>query len=463
MKVLRATFFLAALVPCSLAACSGEDGSSSSSGSADVAFHGEVRPFAGVDLDTGMQPPLSPVQVSLAFAIDGALTVDAAAVTTGAADAPGVVAKPGSGTQKLAGKLRADAKIKIDLSPAKYEGPLPGIEALNVLFDGTSTFDPFLLEKGSTRATAQLPETKLPPIPLPGGVPGSIVLTIEKGSFVRSDFHGTCASVTHGSPSLARYVGAAKLDGELVVKATVELKAPLSKKFDIPSFKVTLPQREVPVDLGEVEVKGGGEAPAGGTEAPVGKACSASAAGPRPSSDAGTGDAAAPDDPPGDPTDPGDPPPDPGPMPDGGGASCAPLNTCSAAQVLGTIAGDGTGLATPLTASGTTGKWLVFRVKETDTGVLGKNLKVKATLTPPPGSQWTFAARFDKDNDVSAAAACSAKTYTPSLNALVLEWGEGFGANGGDDSRNIVVEVKHVGGACPPSAPWGLKLERVAN
>lgn len=428
---------LTVLLPAALVtACSGADGAATSAGdSADVAFHGELRPFDGLDLSSGMQPPASPVQVALSFAVDGAVTVDAKAVSGGPADAPRVAGTPGSGKQEIKARLKADAKVKVDLSALQYDGPLPGIEALDVAFAGASTFDPFLLD-GSSLATADVPETRLPPIPLPGGIPGSIVLTIEKGSFVRSSFHGTCANVTTGASPTAHYVGATKLDGELLVRGTVEIKAPLSKKIEIPSFKVKIPARDLAVDLGEVGVTGGEEI-AGTSLMTSDEACSAT---PAPTAPPSAGSKPAP--PPDPTTDPTTTPP----------VSCTAPNTCASAQSIGTIAGDGTAVAAPLTASGTTGRWLSFRVKETDSGVFGKSLKVKATLTAPQG--WTFTARMDTQTDV--AQACSAKLYTPIGNALALEWTEGFGAS--DDSRNVVVEIKP--GTCPITAPWTFKVER---
>src|SRR5688500_2372873 len=87
---------LSLLVPAaSVMACNGDaadaaDTSDLAASSSELAFHGELRPFEGVDLSSGMQPAVSPVQVSLSFKVDGALTVDAKAVSGGAADAPSV-------------------------------------------------------------------------------------------------------------------------------------------------------------------------------------------------------------------------------------------------------------------------------------------------------------------------------------------------------------------------------------
>jgi hypothetical protein len=137
--------------------------------------------------------------------------------------------------------------------------------------------------------------------------------------------------------------------------------------------------------------------------------------------------------------------------------TCTAANTCPSPQYLGAIAGDGSAAASPLTATGTTAKWLRFRVSETDNGVTGQNLKVKATLTAPAG--WTFTARMDTATDV--ASPCTSKLYSPTNGALTLEWGEGFGANGSDDSRYVVVDIAQGSGACPPSTPWSFKVERV--
>jgi hypothetical protein len=64
------------------------------------------------------------------------------------------------------------------------------------------------------------------------------------------------------------------------------------------------------------------------------------------------------------------------------------------------------------------------------------------------------------DTKTDVASPCNSTAYTPTGSTLTLEWGEGFGANGADDSRNVVVEVWQTGGTCPPPSPWTLKVER---
>jgi len=409
----------------------------------ELSFHAEVKPFEGVDFSSGMQPAASPVQMSLSFKVDGALTVDAAAIGGGSSDAPKVAGKAGSGKQKIAATLKADAQMKVDLPGMKYEGELPGMEALAIAMEGTSAFDPFLLD-GSSLATADVPETTLPPIPLPGGIPGSVVITIEKGSVVHSDFHGTCANVTAGDAPTASYQGAAKLDADLVVHASIELHGLLSKTFDVPSFHVNIPAHEVALDLGSPSVTLGGDVAASSALMKVGSTCgSPSSSGPAstdPPPPDGNGT------PPSDDGGPGTPPPP---------TTCNAVNACTAAFDIGTLAGDAAG--TGISVDGSTARWLEFRAKEIDGSTFGAPMKVRVVLDAPAG--WSFRAHMNTTTDVSSA--CGTTTYAPTSNVLTLAWGEGGYANGSDDSRNIAIEIQDPSGACPSDFDWKLDITHV--
>ena len=71
-----------------------------------------------------------------------------------------------------------------------------GLDSLDVELKGQAAFDPFLIG-GKATATAQVPETKLPGVPLPSGL-GTLIITIEGDSVVTSDFSGVCAAVDGG-------------------------------------------------------------------------------------------------------------------------------------------------------------------------------------------------------------------------------------------------------------------------
>jgi hypothetical protein len=220
-----------------LAACTGEaTGTDEAQAVGGLAFHAEASPLADFSYDTGLVPAGSPAQVQLKLSAGGGLKVEAAAM---ARDGK-LAGKPGGGKLGLDIHLKLDGKLKVDSALKKYEGDLPGLKDIDVPIVGSVAFDPFLTGEGeSAEARAELPETTLPEIPL-GSVPGSLVLTVVKGSELAAKFHGTCASVAGGQAS---YLGEASTSGTLVLKGQIVLKlpAPLNKTVDLPEIKVPIP------------------------------------------------------------------------------------------------------------------------------------------------------------------------------------------------------------------------------
>jgi hypothetical protein len=161
---------------------------------------------------------------------------------------------------------------------------------------------------------------------------------------------------------------------------------------------------------------------------------------PPPSEDAGTDSSTTPP-----------PPPPPPPPPTGG--SCAAPSPCSGATHLGNISGD-TG-AESKTASGSTSQWFKVRVTENEHDVFAVELWMKAQLISPPGSNY--------DLFVYVGGGCSAPSgqsvATTATDTVSSKFGEsGTFSNGGDDSKDITVEVRHVSGPCNASQPWTLNL-----
>ena len=236
-------------------------------GPSDVTFHGEDQPFPGFKFDTGVQPSGSPVQVELVLSADGKLAGDALATAGGPSDLPVVAAKAGSGKYAVDGAFHFDGTLKVDVSGLpKYDGPIPMLSNIDVMFDGSAMFDPFLVGKSAT-AMAPIPKTDLPPIPLPGGLPGTLNITIADGSFVQSQFSGVCADVSAGPNAKAQYTGQTVTTGMLKLQPSVVLKVPIvgSKTYPIPEVDVPIPPITRGLDLGTVMVMGGGDAPAGDT------------------------------------------------------------------------------------------------------------------------------------------------------------------------------------------------------
>jgi hypothetical protein len=143
---------------------------------------------------------------------------------------------------------------------------------------------------------------------------------------------------------------------------------------------------------------------------------------------------------------------------DAGSASCASPNACVGATDLGSISGDtGAGVKT---AQGSGSQWFKIRISEDDSGVLGTSLLAKAQLTSPPGTNFDLH-MYVASNSGGATVECSSVTKsstTTGADSATAQWGEGALPNGGDDGRNVTVEVRWVSGTCTPSAKWTLTV-----
>jgi hypothetical protein len=144
----------------------------------------------------------------------------------------------------------------------------------------------------------------------------------------------------------------------------------------------------------------------------------------------------------------------------GGTATCAPLTACSGAVSVGNLSGDSGGGST--THSGDTSEWVKVRVTENDNSPIGSKLKVSGTLDVDSGTDYDLYAYLVESSDVSPCGTSPVKkSDSGGIGAneqVSFDWGEGFVANGGDDSRWVVFEVRHKGGICA-NAPWILTLK----
>jgi hypothetical protein len=107
--------------------------------------------------------------------------------------------------------------------------------------------------------------------------------------------------------------------------------------------------------------------------------------------------------------------------------------------------------------SGTTSGWYSIRVTENDSGVSGRKLKLKVTLTSPVSSN------FDLYWYDQAPADCTtvwqSSTQSSGVDTAAASWGEGSIANGNADDKDVYIEVRHAGGACNASATWSMQIE----
>jgi hypothetical protein len=274
--------FAAAIV--GACAGSGGDDSPAPSGDGDVHFHGEQQPLAGFDFDTGKQPAVGPVQIDLALKAKSSLVVDAAATASGSSSAPVLAGEPGSGQVTMDVHFVLAGTLSVDLPGLpKYDGPIPNMNGVDLAFGGKTTFDPFLIG-GKATTTATLPETKLPAIPLPGGIPGELQLTIVEGSTVSTDFTGTCAAIStgaNGDAPHAHYVGKTTTSANLQIAPTIVIHMPIGgdKSIAIPAIAIPVSGIVAPIDLGDVVVTLG-QSSSSGSKAKIGTCGTVPDAGP---------------------------------------------------------------------------------------------------------------------------------------------------------------------------------------
>lgn len=220
----------------SFAAC-GDDSASTGTELSEVTFEEEVALFPGFDFDTGLQPPASPVQASFAVVAKGSSTVTAVAAASGSESSPTLSGLPDGGTLKLEGGFSLTGNLVVDLTGLSYDGEIPGLDNVDIPFEGEATFDPFLLEDDA-EGKADIEPAELPGIPLPAPIPGELILTIAEGSFVSVTLsgRGVCVDGSEG-----RYDAALERGGTLVIAPLIRIEVlGQTQDFPIPEFSVDL-------------------------------------------------------------------------------------------------------------------------------------------------------------------------------------------------------------------------------
>ncbi len=136
--------------------------------------------------------------------------------------------------------------------------------------------------------------------------------------------------------------------------------------------------------------------------------------------------------------------------------SCKATNTCMVATTLAAVSGD-TG-STIRNATGEKSEWLVVRITEDDNSVIGAKLRAKVELTSTPSSNYDLFVYVPGSDKRECTSVTKSSTSTGTTDTVSVDWGEGSVANGGDDSRPITIEVRHVSGLCDASHKWTLKV-----
>ncbi|NUO50302.1 MAG: hypothetical protein HOV80_15715 [Polyangiaceae bacterium] len=231
-----------------------------------VALEASFELLDGFSYDTGKLPGSGPVQVSLVVSGSAVANVHLPAVASDASGDPALHAA-GPGTIEISGGFALDGTLKVDQSGLPgYDGDIPGLADINLPISGSASVESFGIGAPATVSAAITPGD-LPPIPLPGGVPGKLQLSVAEGSTVDVSLEGICATFDDGD---ATYQGTAVRGGTINIGIAVELEIPItgSKKFDIATVGVPIPESsyEVAASASDVTMA---DAPEGSSAAPA--------------------------------------------------------------------------------------------------------------------------------------------------------------------------------------------------
>jgi hypothetical protein len=143
-----------------------------------------------------------------------------------------------------------------------------------------------------------------------------------------------------------------------------------------------------------------------------------------------------------------------------GGTSCPTPNTCDSAEDLGVMSGDTDGAPVVKTGFGST--FVKLRVTEDNHSVIGHALKVSVSLDVAVATDYDVYAYLNVNTDVSPCSSVSTNKSDGggigTNESFGLSWGDGLTGSGNDDSRTVVIEVKHKAGPCDDTAPYTLTL-----
>lgn len=146
---------------------------------------------------------------------------------------------------------------------------------------------------------------------------------------------------------------------------------------------------------------------------------------------------------------------------DGGTGQCTAPNTCVGGITMTPVSGDKN--ADTSTQTGSTSRWLKIRVSEDDSSIVGESMKLKLTLTSPPGTNFDMRVFLAGDGSGQKCPPEGADRTTNTVagaDVTSIEWGEmGITSNGSDDDRTVSVEIVHVSGTCTTGQNWTLLAE----
>ena len=102
-------------------------------------------------------------------------------------------------------------------------------------------------------------------------------------------------------------------------------------------------------------------------------------------------------------------------------------------------------------------------MSEDDSSIIGESMKLKLTLTSPPGTNFDMRVFLAGDGSGQKCPPEGADRTTNTVagaDVTSIEWGEtGITSNGSDDDRTVSIEIVHVSGTCTTGQNWTLLAE----
>jgi hypothetical protein len=146
-------------------------------------------------------------------------------------------------------------------------------------------------------------------------------------------------------------------------------------------------------------------------------------------------------------------------------AVCGPQPQCPAdVKDLGVLSGD-TDTA-PLELTGHGSALLRLRITEDAQGLAGRDLRTRFSILSPAAAHYGLVAYHDADNGDVDATECSIQSFeshaplggSPGEEVMMVNMPDRRGLFGHDDSTNVTIEIRFLGGSCVASDTWTLRI-----
>ncbi len=145
---------------------------------------------------------------------------------------------------------------------------------------------------------------------------------------------------------------------------------------------------------------------------------------------------------------------DAGPQP----TDCRSGQVCTDASLLATLVGDAN--QSVVTARGSRSAWLRVRATESDGSAVGHPMRVEATLRSAGPTAFEILVYVNPAADLVECTTPGSTSSTAAGRVAIasIAWGETSVANGADDSRDVVIEVRPLAATCAAKDAWELTI-----